>query len=106
MSCRDCVFKGIYQDMGASTEVCNLQPDFLDAIKACEDSANCHHRFTVAEAKKIVIEREGEPLSIPKQEKNNKSTTLNDAFREVAEATCKEINAIMKTLQAESEDAE
>ena len=105
MSCRDCVFRGTFQDMGASCDACNLQNDLVDAIKACEDSANCHHRFTVAEAKKIVIEREGEPLSIPKQEKNEPKT-LNDAFREIAETTCKAINAIMKTLQAKSEDAE
>lgn len=106
MSCRDCVFKGIYHDMGASTEVCNLQPDFLDAIKACEDSANCHHRFTVAEAKKIVIEREGKPIVIQKQEKSNKSKTLNDAFQEVAKSACDAVNAIMKALQASYDESE
>ena len=67
MSCRECVFKGIYQDMGASCDVCNLQSDLVDAIKACKKSADCRYRFTVSEAKKIVIEREGEPPTIKKK---------------------------------------
>ena len=70
MSCRYCVFHGIYQDMGASTDVCNLQDNFIDAVKACENSADCRHRLTVGEAKKIVIEREGELPTFLQQKKD------------------------------------
>lgn len=67
MSCRGCVFRGTFQNMGASCDVCNLQSDLADAVKACENSAGCRHRFTVGEAKKIVIEREGGLPAIPRE---------------------------------------
>ena len=115
MSCRDCVFKGIYQDMGASCDVCNLQNNLVDAVKACENSANCHHRFTVAEAKKIVIEREGGLPVIPKKETKPSEDfepllkTISDGLKEVAESACKAINSIrenFKNVSMENEDTE
>ena len=121
MSCRDCVFRGIFQDMGASTDVCNLQTDFLDAVKACENSADCRHRFTVGEAKKIVIEREGEPptflqkkMAIPQKktepsEESDPLKAIRDALNEVAETACKTVNSLRELfegLQAESEETE
>lgn len=55
MSCRDCVFKSIYQDMGASFDVCRMQDKLPDAARACDNSESCQYRLTVQEAKKIVI---------------------------------------------------
>lgn len=112
MSCKDCVFRGIYHDMGASCDVCNLHSNFADAVLACENSADCRHRFTVGEAKKIVIEREGGlPIIPPKKtessEKSNSLKTINEAFAEVAESACKVINSLrecFKGLQTEEED--
>lgn len=111
MSCRDCVFKGIYQDMGASTDVCNLRSDLVSAVKACENSAECRHRFTVGEAKKFVIEREGElPTFLQKKmvipQKKTEPKTLNDAFKEVAEATMKAVKAIIESFQSQDTESE
>lgn len=99
MSCRDCVFRGIFQDMGASCDVCNLQSDLADAVKACENSAGCRHRFTVVEAKKIVIEREGGLPAIPREktepsEESDPQENINDAFKRVVESACKAANAL------------
>lgn len=103
MSCRDCVFRGIFQDMGASCDVCNLQSDLVDAVKACENSAGCRHRFTLEEAKKIVIEREGGlPVIVREKtepsEESNPQANINDAFARVAEAACKAANSIREAL--------
>lgn len=114
MSCKDCVFKGIFQDMGASSDVCNLQSNLVDAIKACENSADCRYRFTVQEAKSIVIEREGGLPVITREETKsseveNPLKTISDALKEVGESACKAINSLRKRLQGlatESEDTE
>lgn len=103
MSCRDCVFRGTFQDMGASCDVCNLQNDLIDAFKACENSAGCRHRFTLEEAKKIVIEREGGLPVIPREktepsEESDPQANINDAFVRIAEATCKAANSIRDLL--------
>lgn len=104
MSCRDCVFKGIFQDMGASCDVCKFQNNFADAVKACENSANCHHRFAVTEAKKIVIEREGELPTIPQRktepsEESNLQKIISDGLKEAAESACKAINSFREALK-------
>lgn len=99
MSCRECVFRGIFQDMGASCDVCNLQSDLVDAVKACENSAGCRHRFTVGEAKKIVIEREGGlPVIVREKpepsEESDPQANINDAFARVAESVRIAINSL------------
>ncbi len=114
MSCRDCVFKGIFQDMGASSDVCNLQSNLVDAIKACENSENCLHRFTVEEAKRIVIEREGGLPVITREETKSSEVddpfkTISDAFMKVAESASKVLNSLRKAfvvLPTESEETE
>ena len=111
MSCRDCVFKGIYQDMGASTDVCNLQSDLVNAVKACENSADCRHRFTVAEAKKTIIEREGElPTFLQKKmvipQKKTEPKTLSDAFREIAESALEKVHELIGNFQGLSMESE
>jgi hypothetical protein len=60
MSCYDCVFKGIYQDMGASFDVCRLFDSLPEAARAADDcrySGECKYRLTLEEAKKFVEER-------------------------------------------------
>lgn len=112
MSCKDCVFRGIFQDMGASCDVCNLHCNLADAVLACELSADCRHRFTVGDAKKIVIEREGGLPEIPPKKaeprvESDFHKTINEAFAELAEKACKAVNLIMKNfqeLQTEEED--
>lgn len=114
MSCRDCVFKGIFQDMGASSDVCKLQSNLVDAIKACENSADCRYRFTVQEAKSIVIAREGGLPVITREETKsseveNPLKALSDALKEVGESACKVLNSLRKAfgvLPTESEDTE
>lgn len=114
MSCRDCVFHGTFQDMGASSDVCNLQSNLVDAVMACENSENCRHRFTVEEAKNIVIEREGGlPVITRKETKPSEVEdpliVFRDVFQEMVEATCEMINSLRKTFQGlptESEDTE
>ena len=103
MSCRDCVFKGIFQDMGASCNVCNLQTGLADAIKACENSGECRHRFTVSEAKKIVMEREGGMPIIAREqsaqiEQSDIQTEFKDAIARVAEAAQMAFNAMKKAV--------
>ena len=119
MSCMDCVFRVIYQDMGASCDVCNLQSDLADAIKACKNSADCHHRFTVAEARKIVIEREGglptflsEEMMIPKEktkpsEEADPFKTISDGLAEVAKSAYDAVISLREfliNLSTESEN--
>lgn len=100
MSCSDCVFRGVFHDMGASCDVCNLQSDFLDAIKACENSADCRHRFTVDEAKKIVIEREGEPkIEKTRNERQSEEMTIEDAFARVAKAAESAMKPLLECMQ-------
>jgi hypothetical protein len=99
MSCRDCVFRGIFQDMGASCDVCNLHSDLADAIKACENPAGCRHRFTVEEARKIVIEREGGLPVIAREktepsEESNPLAIINDAFARIAESARIALNSL------------
>lgn len=118
MSCRDCVFRGIFQDMGASCDVCNLQSDLADAIKACEDSDGCRHRFTVSEAKEIVIDREGGLPVITKEEKKEECKvceeydpfkTIREALIEAGKAACMALKTISNNLQkaqTESEDTQ
>ena len=111
MSCRDCVFRGTFQDMGASCDTCTLQYDFTDAIKACENSEGCRHRFTVGEAKKIVIEREGGlPVIVrekPKpSEESNPLITIKTALEEVGKAASMAVRSLaeaMQTMPIESE---
>jgi hypothetical protein len=98
--------------MGASTDVCKLQVDLVDAIKACENSADCRHRFTVGEAKKIVIEREGElptflqkKMVIPQKktepsEESNPLKMFSDGIKEIAESACEALNAIIESFQS------
>ena len=94
--CADCVFRGTFRDMGASCDVCNLQHDLADAISACGKSESCRYRFTIQEAKKIVIDREGEPqIKAKRNEKQSDEQTLADAFAEVA----KSIQSAFKPLQ-------
>ena len=104
MSCRECVFRGVFQDMGASCDVCNLYPDLADAIAACDNSENCRHRFTIGEAKAIVIEREGSLPAIrerkPKTSEASDPKSINDAFKEIAESACKAVNSIIEAMQA------
>lgn len=59
MNCNCCVFHDIYRDMGSSCDVCTFHKNLVDAINACNNSENCHHRLTIEEAKKIVLAREG-----------------------------------------------
>ena len=76
--CSDCVFRGKFQDMGASCDVCNRYSDLTNAIEACEKSEECRHRFTTEEAKKIVIERAGSlPLLV--ERKARKLEAIGDA---------------------------
>lgn len=118
MSCRDCVFRGIFQDMGASCDVCNLQSDLGDAVKACENSADCRHRFTVGEAKKIVIDREGGLPAITKEEKKEECKVrkeddpfklIREALMEVGQSAVMALKTISNNLQkaqTESEDTQ
>lgn len=111
MSCRDCVFRGTFQDMGASCNVCNLQNGLADAIKACEYSESCRHRFTIQEAKKIVIEREsGLPVIVQKKakpsEESNPLITIKTALEEVGKAAsvaARSLTKAMQTMPIESE---
>lgn len=121
MSCKDCVFRGTFQDMGASFDVCNLQSDLVDADMACRNSESCRHRFTTREAKKIVMEREGElpkflqkKMVIP-QEKNlecevdDPFKTIKDALEEFGKSAFNTINSLARKLQealTESEDTQ
>lgn len=60
MRCYDCVFMEICQDMSASHETCRLfdrLPEAAKAADACRISGECKYHLTVAEAKKIVEER-------------------------------------------------
>lgn len=59
MSCRECVFRSQYQDMGASADVCTLHITLARAIHACEHSEDCIYRLTRNEAMKIAFERAG-----------------------------------------------
>ena len=94
--------------MGASCDVCTLYPDLTDAIAACDNSENCRHRFTIGEAKAIVIEREGsipairerKPERKPKTSEDFDPKSINDAFQEVAKSACKAVNSIMEVMQA------
>jgi hypothetical protein len=52
MRCAGCIFKGVYEDMGARIDTCRLQDYLPDAVKACDNSANCSHRVTWDEAKR------------------------------------------------------
>lgn len=100
MNCKDCVFRGTFQDMGASCDVCNLQHSLADAFAACEKSESCRHRFTIQEAKKIVIERYGEPQSETKRNaRQSDERTLDDAFAQMAEAIQSAVNPLHECLQ-------
>ena len=60
MRCYDCIFKSIYQDMGASFDVCRLYdslPEAAEAADNCRYSGKCEYHLTLAEAKKFVVER-------------------------------------------------
>lgn len=59
MSCRECVFRSEYRDMGASADVCTLHINLASAINACDHSEDCKYRFTHEEAKAIAFERAG-----------------------------------------------
>lgn len=52
MRCDGCIFKDVYETMGARIDTCMLQDCLSDAVKACDNSANCSHRVTLEEAKK------------------------------------------------------
>lgn len=100
MSCSGCVFRGTFQDMGASCDVCNLQTDLVDAVSACKNSADCRHRFTVEEAKKIVIEREGGLPVILKEKTKSSEKSMQDAIKELGEAIG---DALLPAIQAMTE---
>lgn len=94
---------GIFKVFVSGKSVCNLHHDLADAVKACENSAGCRHRFTLEEAKKIVIEREGGLPVIPREktepsEESDPQVSMNDAFARIAEAACKAANSIRDLL--------
>ena len=87
--------------MGASCDVCNLQSNLVDAVNACEDSEDCRHRFTIQEAKKIVIEREGKPqIKARRNERRSDVQTLEDAFAEIAKAAQSAMKPLLECMQA------
>ena len=116
MNCRDCVFRGSYQDMGASCDACTLHADLYQAIKACENSESCRHRFTVEEAKKIVFEKEGhlpvnyklndKPCVAPEQDDSPRSIMdnlalqgqLSEAFQEIAKVVFNAVHSLMQSI--------
>ena len=51
--CNGCLFRGEYQDMGASTPVCTRETEFLDAIKAINAATPCRWYITKADVKAI-----------------------------------------------------
>ena len=106
MSCRDCVFRGIFQDMGASSDVCKLHTSLVDAVAACEHSDSCKHRFTIQEAKQIVIERNGGLPTIIKEKVEPKPNdhsdppyiSIGESFSKVAEVACDALNKIKHSI--------
>ena len=90
MSCRECVFRSQYQDMGASADVCTLHADLASAILACEHSDGCKYRLTRDEAKIIAFARAGgKPTEAPTAARRESSgdpvRDFNQAMQDAAE---------------------
>lgn len=49
--CDSCVFRGTFQDMGASCYVCRLHDDLISAIKACEMGDMCCYKLSLKDAR-------------------------------------------------------
>lgn len=110
MSCKDCVFRSQYQDMGASEDVCILHRNLLSAISACERSEGCRYRFMLSEAKEIVKARAGglpvdKPIARPREQSGDPEqgfddamVSLKEAFGNMAKALVDEIKSFEKAL--------
>lgn len=57
-NCRECIYHGEHQDMGATIEVCNREEDLGKAVAACDNSAYCNDKLTLADVKKLKAERD------------------------------------------------
>lgn len=57
-NCRGCIYHGEHQDMGATIEVCNREEDLGKAVAACDNSANCGSKLTLADVAKLKTERD------------------------------------------------
>lgn len=105
MSCRDCVFRSTYQDMGASADVCTLHYDLARAINACVHSEDCKYRFTIKEAKEIVFERTGgkptdEPTAAERREESgDPEKDFNSAMMSIGEAVKRSLNELAKEMK-------
>ena len=55
MRCEGCLFKSVYEDMGARIDICKLHDYLPDAVRACDNSKNCPNRVTLEEAKKKLL---------------------------------------------------
>lgn len=57
-NCRGCIYHGEHQDMGATIEVCNREEDLGKAVAACDNSAYCGIKLTIADVEKLKAERD------------------------------------------------
>lgn len=100
MSCKNCVFRSTFQDMGASCDICSWQTDLANAIAACQSSDTCRHRLTSDEAKVIVFKREGVlPVIRRETRPGSEPRTLEEALARVADAAKGIGDAINKMMQ-------
>ena len=86
MSCRDCVFRSEYRDMGASADVCTLHFNLARAVNACDHSEDCKYRLTRKEAMTIAFERAGgkptdEPTAAERREQSGDPDEIDDPDR-------------------------
>lgn len=100
MSCRECVFRSQYQDMGASADVCTLHISLARAINACEHSEDCKYRFTRNDAMKIAFERAGgKPTDEPDATAAARRESSGDPARDFQEAMKEAAETLRQGLQ-------
>ena len=51
--CRGCLFRGVYQDMGASTPICNRENDLVAAFKANNKDGQCKWYITLGQVREL-----------------------------------------------------
>ena len=111
MSCRDCVFRSEYRDMGASADVCTLHDNLASAIHACDHSEDCKYRFTISEARIIVLERVGglpqdkptaadrrESSGDPEKDFSDALLSIREGMNRFAKALADEMKSFEKAL--------
>lgn len=57
-NCRGCIYHSEHSDMGATIDVCILEEDLGKAVAACENSANCESKLTLADVENLKAERD------------------------------------------------